>query len=206
MRKKLKELRIGKGYETQQVFADKLGISLKTYNNIERGYSFPREHLLKQIMKELEIADLSVFDNVKEKSRGKASKKICEYMNMRNEDGKTYTIEMVRAIRKGLKLELEDRKAKSICIISNSEKGKWQIYERAAEEARKKFSCITAQDVHLFKECTRLESEIRTGKTTWGVPKERKRLGCNPVSGYIGRRLNPNRLKIERDRLKEAME
>lgn len=197
MRKKLKELRMKKGFETQEKFAIELGVSLKTYNNIERGYSFPREPLLKQIMQVLKTTDLSIFENINEKSRGEVSEKICEYMNMLAREGRIYTLEVVNKIRAGLTLELEDRKENQIIIKSNTKQGKWEIYKRAATIVKEKYKItVSAEDVWLFKNCTRLEFEIRTGKTTWGIPKERKRLGCNPVSGYIGKKL---RLKREKD-------
>lgn len=194
MRRKLKDLRIKKGYQTQKEFSEKLGISEKTYGHIERGYSFPREPLMKLIMEVLETTDILIFENDSKNHRGDVSKQICNYMNKLRKNDEEYTVDIINAIRSALKHELNDRKEKSIDIKSNSLKGKWQIYKRVANIAKDIFEIeINAEDVQLFKSCTRLEYENRTGKTTWGIPKERKRLGCNPVSGYQGKRLRLKR-------------
>lgn len=185
LREKLKIHRKDAGY-TQESFATKLKTSVKTIRHIEQGRRFPREELLKKIMSALKITDISVFEDIKKSNRGDVSKSICQYMNDLTKNNKDYSVEIVKAIRASIFIELKDRKNNELDIKSHSQNGKWEIYKRVAFFATKKIENeITANDVCLFRRCTRLEFTDRTGKTTWSIPEERKRQGCSPKTGKI---------------------
>lgn len=182
MRKKLKELRIQKGYKTHKEFSDALGVSICTYKNIEYGNRFPREELLSKILDKLETVDLSIMDNKKNNyKRGDINKNICKLMNSQSE--REFTIYDIYVIRKSIVKELQERKSKGVQITYNSE-GKRLIQRRTATIANEDYNLnITYKDVKLFKECIREEYQERTGKTTWSIPQARKALGYDPKTG-----------------------
>ena len=180
MRLRLKEER-GKKKLTQAEVAKQLKISLRTYQHIENGDRFPREKLLYKMIKFFGIEDMDLFKNTYSpgKERGQITKNIC---NMMNDLGcKKYDLCHIRAIRSGILLELEDRKIKKIKIKINRE-GKNLILERIAIFSSIK-NKISKQDVALYKKCSRIEFEHRTGKSTWGIPRVRKQYGCTPHTG-----------------------
>lgn len=182
MRKKLKELRIKKGYKTHKEFSDALGVSVCTYKNIEYGNRFPREQLLFKILETLGTSDLSIMDNEKVNyKRGDVNKNICKLMN--SQSIKEFSIYDIYAIRKSISKELEDRKANGIKLKYNDD-GKRLIQRRTAEIANKEHGLkITYKDVKLFKECVREEYQQRTGKSTWSIPQARESLGYDPLTG-----------------------
>lgn len=182
MRKKLKALRIKRGYKTQKEFSDALNISICTYRNIEYGNTFPREQLLFKMLEKLDTEDLSIMDNEKVNyKRGDINKNICKLMNSQSE--RKFTIYDIYAIRKSIDKELQDRKSKGVQITYNSE-GKRLIQRRTATIVNEDYNLnITYKDVKLFKECVREEYQERTGKSTWSIPQARKALGYDPKTG-----------------------
>lgn len=57
---KIKKMRIDAGY-TQEEFAKKIGVSIRTYGNYEQGRRFPRPMLMKKILKELNTESANIF-------------------------------------------------------------------------------------------------------------------------------------------------
>lgn len=182
MRKKLKELRIKKGYKTHKEFSDALGVSICTYKNIEYGNRFPREQLLFQILEKLETKDVSIMDNEKViYKRGDVNKNICKLMN--SQSIREFSAYDIYAIRKSIDKELQDRKSRGIKVKYNDD-GKRLIQRRAAIIANEDYnSNLTYKDIKLFKECVREEYQQRTGKSTWSIPQVRKTLGYDPETG-----------------------
>jgi transcriptional regulator with XRE-family HTH domain len=182
MRKKLKELRIKKGYKTHKEFSDAIGVSICTYKNIEYGNRFPREQLLFKILEKLETSDLSIMqDSIKNYKRGDVNIKVCELMNEQSiREFSTYDI---YALRKSINKELKDRKDKGIKVKYNDD-GKRLIQRRAAIIANEEYNLnITHNEIKLFKECVREEYQRRTGKSTWSIPQARESLGYDPLTG-----------------------
>lgn len=183
MRRKLKEKRLEFGY-TQKSFSNALGISLRTYQSIEQGITFPRERTLSLISKLLDCYSLELFENEQSKAkRGVISKNICNYMNLKS--NKKYTVYHINIIRNSLLTELKERRKLNLNIRSSSKEGKKIIYSRAAKIAKDVYKTnITEQDVILYKNCMRQEYTDRTGRCTWGIPDVRKKLGYDPKTGY----------------------
>lgn len=190
LRLKLKKLRKDMGY-TQKSFAKELKVSHKTIEHIEQGRRFPTEHLLLKIMKTLSTTDISIFENTQNENlkRGDITKAISDYMNKTGKTGKKYTAEVVKILRASTLTERKDREQNELAIRSYSECGKIEIFKRVARIANERllkdkinFS-IAPYDVKLFKVCTRLEFEERTGKTTWSKIEERRRKGCSSRTG-----------------------
>ena len=183
MRNKLKKRRKELGY-TQERFAETLGISKRTYEQIEQGLRFPREKLLKSILNTLKCDSVSLLDNEEIERRGKVTQNICWYMNELSVDRK-YTIYEVSAIRRCLSLEHRKRKDEGIQIKSKTKAGKYEIYRRVVALAAAEYKMkLKPEDVELFKKCTRQEFTDRTGKCTWSLPDVRRKLGHNPITGY----------------------
>lgn len=182
MRKKLKELRIKKGYKTHKEFSDALNISICTYRNIEYGNRFPREQLLFKILETLGTSDLSIMDNSKTSyKRGDVNKNICKLMN--SQSIREFDVYDIYAIRKSIDKELQDRKSRGIKVKYN-EDGKRLIQRRAAIIANEDYnSNLTYKDIKLFKDCVREEYQQRTGKSTWSIPQARESLGYDPLTG-----------------------
>lgn len=182
MKRKLQERREAYGY-TQRSFAEKLGVSFRTYQNIEYKPRMPRKPLMLAIMETLETESIHIFDFEEKKIKGQVDKNVLNYMNQLSE--KEFTLDVLPKIRKAIKLEIKDRKEKEIEINNRSRKGKWEIYKRVSEIAKKELdSNITAKDVQLFRNCVRNEYTDRTGKTTWSIPAMREFYGFNKVTGY----------------------
>ncbi|MEG3040854.1 MAG: helix-turn-helix transcriptional regulator [Clostridium sp.] len=174
MRRKLKNLRIKNGYKTQPQFARALGISLRTYQNIEYSITFPRQKLLYKILKLLKTEDLSIFNN-EINEWGSINKNICALINEQTD--RNFTIYHMDAIRKSISKEKEDRRKNELKIKYNNE-GKKLILKRIADIVNRDYRMdITYKDIQLFKNCVRAEFEIRTGKSTWGLKKDIKK-GC----------------------------
>lgn len=182
MRKKLKELRIKKGYKTQKDFADVLDISIYTYRNIEQGKTFPREQLLFSMLEKLETKDVSIMDNKEiNYKRGDINKNICKLMNQQSI--RKFNIYDIYVIRKSINKELADRKYRGLTVKYN-EDGKRLMQRRAATIANEVYNLnITYKDIRLFKNCVREEYQERTGKSTWSIPQARKILGYDPETG-----------------------
>lgn len=175
MREKRKKLGL-----TQEKLAEELDINASTYRRIEAGESFPKdEKLLINIMNKLKTNNINIFEDFKD-NKGGATNNICEYMNVFG--NKKYSIDHVRAIRKAIIQEREDRYSKKVYIRLNK-MGRKEINRRAAQIVNKEFSDINSDDIELFKRCTRNEFEDRTGKCAWGFPEVRERLGFNQTTG-----------------------
>lgn len=180
MRYILKKKRTEHGY-TQESFAEELGISVYTYRNIEQGNSFPREKLMKAIMKILKTDSITIFENTDVKKYGNVSKNICKYMNSLGR--REYTLDEVKAIKKAILEEREFRRKNNI-NVNFDRNGKKITNEKIALIASDNLEMkITVRDIELYKRCVRNEFEDRTGKCAWGFPEVRKRLGFNPATG-----------------------
>lgn len=182
MRKNLKERRKSFGYKTQKEFAEALNISLRTYQNIEQGKTFPREKLMKKIMKLLNTKSFEIFHNSNSNyKRGEITKNILELMN--SQSTKTFTEFQVNAIKYAILLELNDRKKKGFTLKINSN-GKRERLKRIAKIANDEYSVkVAIEDIKLFKLCRIEEYEKRTGKCTWSIPEVREKLGYDPITG-----------------------
>lgn len=79
-RDRLLELRLNKGFDKQETFADFLGVKLNTYRKWEQGAKYPSDMNLKNIL-EKTGADLDYFSKeIKEKNRD--LKFVCEYTGL----------------------------------------------------------------------------------------------------------------------------
>jgi transcriptional regulator with XRE-family HTH domain len=168
VRKKLKEIRKSFGY-TQESFSTKIGISRRTYRNIEQGVCFPRENLLKKIISELKINSFSAFENEIAEKRSFISEDICKLMNEQSD--KFYTLQDIKIIRKSIRLEIKDRKQTNLNIKTKTKKGNYFMNKRCAEMASKEppGKLIMEYDIWLYRMCCRNEAEERKGKATGDI-------------------------------------
>lgn len=157
VREKLKKLRKERGY-TQESFSDEIGISSRTYANIEQGISFPSKKIREIIMKKLNIETLAIFDITESgKRHGKGSEEICENMTKLSVNKKEYSIEDIRKIRKIIQVELKDRKLKQLNIKAKTSEGINCINKRCSQIASADLSInITEEDINLYRRCTNL--------------------------------------------------
>jgi len=111
--------------------------------------------------------------------------KVAIYMNAHSKD-KTFNESIVTVIRNSIVEERKNRILNRLDVNAHSKKGKEITNHRAALIANKKLSKVnlTATDISLYKKCKILEYENGTGKCVWGIPRVRKNLGYDPISGY----------------------
>lgn len=189
LRIKLKERRKEMGY-TQESISEKLGISIRTYQNIEQGVRFPRQELLKKIMVTLKVTSMEYFDNLepdqKKCNDGMVLECIRQFMNS-SPTRKSFTFYEVSAINSAIMdYFLINKKRKKNMIGNRTRERKKIVNSQIAEMVNQRLNQsrrITGDDVLLFKRCKILEFNSRKHKCIWGFPLARKSLGFNPETG-----------------------
>jgi hypothetical protein len=99
---------------------------------------------------------------------------------------RTFTGNEVALIEIQIQAEKEDREARGIEIETKSRQGREFLCKRIADKinAETKFKVpITANHIHLYRQCRADEYTERTGKCAWGYKNTRERLGYDPKTG-----------------------